>query len=114
MRQAGINGPVVILNASQSGCDPLILTISGVQHVALPDITIADARNLVNGIHASLAAVIGEVKDAKLTPVNNPLDEQVPDRFADSNSVFQLVLANLWMSVVQPVLRALKLHVSRY
>jgi hypothetical protein len=37
LQSAATNGPVVILNASRTGCAALILTSSGVQHVPFPD-----------------------------------------------------------------------------
>ena len=47
LQAAAIDGPVVILNTSQSGSDAIILTVSCVEHVPLPDLTIPDVVVLV-------------------------------------------------------------------
>jgi tetratricopeptide (TPR) repeat protein len=55
LQKAASNGPIVILNACESGCDALLITSSGVRHVALPRITFNDVKALVQRIRAAIS-----------------------------------------------------------
>ncbi|THH14418.1 hypothetical protein EW146_g5907 [Bondarzewia mesenterica] len=129
LKNAASRGPVVIINASQSRCDALILTSSTVKHVPL-DLTTTDAHNLVHSmrlavsslappehLHASLAELIGKTRD--IGDVNIVEQERhfrvkrVSDvRKRNPEETFQDMLAVLWRFLAQPVINSLHLKKS--
>jgi len=56
LQEAAANGPVVILNTSKSGSDTLIVTLSGVQHIPLQELSFVDVNVLVRLTQNATAA----------------------------------------------------------
>jgi len=50
-----VNGPVVILNASQTGCAALVVNLNGVQHVPIMDLSEHQLVTLVKLIRHAIA-----------------------------------------------------------
>ena len=124
LQRAAVNGPVVILNASKTGCAALILTsAAAVQHVPFPDLTLDDVTHLAKLLQVASKGIdsddlLPESYCAFLEDVQRMSD--LPDalqmlRLPDETRheyIFRLVLAVLWTSVVMPVIRMLNLEAS--
>ena len=99
-------GPVVVLNASEHGCDALIIMTqsSHLQHVALPTLSMSTAKHLQDKLcHLLLDAGIKVRKERAAKLVKHlPLEKLE----------FPEILAQLWNSVVFPVIKAMGLEVS--
>ena len=54
LQDATVNVPVVILNASKACCTTLVLTLNGVQHVPLPDLSSHHVTTLVKLIRIAI------------------------------------------------------------
>jgi hypothetical protein len=129
---AAAKAPVVILNASSTGCAALILTASGVRHVPLV-LTFTDVTTLVNRIQ--LAAALGTrdpilsasiharvddlllqmLPSTILQPSQHMLESREMTRVRinrQSEDDFQMVLAVLWESAIKPVIDSLCWEVS--
>jgi tetratricopeptide (TPR) repeat protein len=126
LQRAAKHGPIVLLNASRSGCDGLILTSDGVQHVPLPDITITTLQALCVTIKMALSfsGMRMELPDAADTMVETVVEKlRNHDYYTerggrlskpvqhDPQDLFRDVLGLLWFSVVHPVIQALGLQV---
>ena len=124
LQKAAAMGPVVILNASESGCAALVITLSSVQHVPLPKFTMKVARMLVDQIqHASSAVSVARSQLKTLMQQtgipSRPLyqyDRQRGNlpvvRNLNPDDIFRRVLATLWTLVAEPVVHCLALTVS--
>ncbi|KAF8512786.1 CHAT domain-containing protein [Gautieria morchelliformis] len=127
---AATEGPVVILNASNTGCDGLILTSSGVQHVPLV-LVLADVTALVNCIQLATASGSRDpALSASIRAHVEGLEQMLPfntlqllrhtsesrvmarAKFGGQTDDLQTVLAVLWRSVVKPVIQSLALEKS--
>jgi tetratricopeptide (TPR) repeat protein len=121
LQDAVVNGPVVILNASEAGCAALVLTLNGVQHVPIPDLSSHQVTILVKLIRNAIAQGGGYplLPDSNRAHVQG-LVEQVPhigrasDISTRPDDIFRYVLGILWTSVVGPVIRLLKLEVNSF
>ncbi|CCM00043.1 uncharacterized protein FIBRA_02069 [Fibroporia radiculosa] len=98
------SGPVVILNASQYGCDALVLLAESddVLHVPLADITYDQVQKLQESLN-QLLSENGRV----LSPMDRAIEFSPINRSPDES--FKLILSVLWKKVVRPVLDALAL-----
>jgi hypothetical protein len=124
LKQAAILGPVVMLITSETGCDALVVTSDGVQHVPLALFTTKDAEILAQLLRISLSSYcpsfppfVQEYLDGlnmrsqdsdrhgKLKPLS------IGVRFSTEDCL-RLILEQLWRLIVQPVVAALKLQVS--
>ncbi|WP_251743371.1 CHAT domain-containing protein [Frankia sp. AiPs1] len=94
LREAAAEGPVVVVNVSRYRCDALIVTVDGVDHLALPAVTENDVRAQVIGL---LRAV-----DVGTDPTVPPTDR------TDADTTARRVLAWLWHRVAEPVLNRLE------
>ncbi|KAF8501977.1 CHAT domain-containing protein [Gautieria morchelliformis] len=120
---AAAEAPVVILNASSTGCAALILTSSGVRHVPLV-LTFADVAVLVNRIQIATAlgtrdptlsvSIRAHVDVLLLQMLPSTTLQLLQERYmtrvridGQSDDDYQTVLAVLWESVVKPVIRSL-------
>jgi hypothetical protein len=134
LQGAAADGPVVVLNASQSACDALILTPTRVRHIPLPDLSITDVTKLVKLIHCAIAQdgrdilhpesnrahIEGLVQQIPfisdtLQLLRRPLERhigRVPDIFEQSDNIFRYVLGMLWEAVVEPIVHMLDLKVK--
>ena len=135
LQHAAANGPVVILNASNSACAALILTSSStvVKHVPLPNLHFPEVTKLVklvrhaiapNGRDALLAkskctSVEDLIQDMlfsnALQSLRLPLERHIgraSDISTHSDDIFRYVLGVLWQSVVEPVITSLNLKVN--
>jgi tetratricopeptide (TPR) repeat protein len=134
LQGAAADGPVVVLNASQSACDTLILTPTGVRHIPLPDLSITDVTKLVKLIHCAIAQdgrdilhpesnrahIEGLVQQIPfisdtLQLLRWPLERhigRVSDIFEQSDNIFRYVLGMLWEAVVEPIVHMLDLKVK--
>jgi CHAT domain-containing protein len=93
LRTAAIGGPVVIVNTSHYGCHALVLTMTGVRVVDLPDLTIEQAA---------------DQGDALLGVLNrsSQRNRSYLDRERDRHTVFD-ILDWLWDTIAELVLTAL-------
>jgi len=136
LQHGAANGPVVILNASNTGCAALILTATGVQHVPFPNLSFVAVTDLVkllrhavaqdgrnpslpksNGTHVDgLVQQIPFVIDTSqlLRPPSERHIGRASDRSEQPEEVFRYVLGVLWKSVVEPVIRRLDLKVRLF
>jgi hypothetical protein len=125
---AAINGLVVILNASESGCDALIMTLTGVEHIPLPELSLTDAHMLVKltqtatGSKGRYPEAVGTDIDALVQqrPALQSLKSSDEARHVGRASnapmpeyILRRVLAVIWVSVAEPVICSLKLEVNR-
>ncbi|KAJ7815149.1 CHAT domain-containing protein [Mycena leptocephala] len=119
LRKATSNGPVVMLNATNSGCDALVVTTEEVKHIPLPDISIKMAQDLHDilrmallsqGTHSvTFQALLKPIRtDPRLKAVRIPTAGHTP------NDLFGAVLGTLWVTVARPIICALNLKVSEF
>ena len=136
LQNAAINGLVVILNTSKAGCAALVLTLNGVQHVPLPDLSSHHVTTLIklirnanaqggrdtllpdsNGAHVQgLVEQMPLISDT-LQLLRLPLERHMgrtSDISTQPDDIFRYVLGILWTSVVGPVIRPLKLEVNLF
>jgi hypothetical protein len=136
LQDAVVNGPVVILNASETGCAALVFNLNGVQHVPIMDLSLHQLTTLVKLIRNAIAQ---SGRDASLPDSNRArvwgLVEQIPfisdtlqllrlplerhvgrasETSAWPDDIFRYVLGVLWTSVVEPIIRLLKLEVNTF
>ena len=124
LQRAAANGPVVILNASRTGCAALILTsaAAAVQHVPFPELTLDDLTRLAKVLQVASKGIDDWLPDSDCTYVEGVV-QRMPDlpdtlqilRLPDESRheyIFRLVLALLWTSVAMPVIRMLNLEAS--
>jgi hypothetical protein len=119
LQRAAANGPVVILNASEHGCDALVMTLSVVEHVPLPKFTMKVSKMLIKLIQsasgtgnfpvAQLQALVQETRSL-LEPSHRD-DRGMKIVNTTPDDIFRCVLATLWTSVAAPVIRSLALTV---
>jgi hypothetical protein len=105
LRMAAANGPVVILNASKSGCAALVLRSAeaDVLHVPLPQFSLNTAKDLVDTMQKLANAAHPQTqKDRSM--------RRLPIA-GDDEDIFRTILTTLWTSVVDPVFRSLGLKV---
>lgn len=82
-------GPIVVLNVSTSRCDALIVTTTGVDHVALPDLTEAEAIEAANQFLAATATLVADVPES---------------RRLEADTTLQNLMRWLWDSATGPVM----------
>ena len=124
LQHAAVNGPVVILNASVTGCAALILTSAGVQHVPFPDLTLDDVTRLAKLLQVASkgidnwfpefdCAYTTYMEDVqRMSDLPNTMQMlRLPDE-SRHEYIFRLVLAVLWTSVAMPVIHMLNLEAS--
>jgi tetratricopeptide (TPR) repeat protein len=135
LQGAAINNPVVILNASDTGCAVLIIMSAGVQHIALADLSVATVTILVKLTHYAIAqGGRDEVELPEYRAQVESLVEQLPP-FSDTlqllrlplegrhikqvsaigtqpDHIFRYVLGVLWELVAEPVMHVLELQVN--
>ncbi|KAI0917787.1 hypothetical protein AcV7_007105 [Taiwanofungus camphoratus] len=122
LRSAASNGPIVLLTAAvEAGCDALVLTLNGVEHVPLPGITPIQVDTLRSLLQIALApngarSAFKDHIDATLENVVLPNSEQrlhakrVPEVGQSSEDRFRVLLLTLWYHIARPVLQALNLQ----
>ena len=136
LQRAAANGPIVVLSASKTRCDALLLKSTGVHHVPFPNLGFVEVSLLVKLIHYAIAQ---DGRDAFFLESNSahveglvqhmpfisdtlrllrlPLERHVK-RISDiseySNDIFRYVLGVLWESVVKPVIQSLDLKVNYF
>jgi tetratricopeptide (TPR) repeat protein len=123
LQKAAARGTIVILNASDSGCAALIVTLSNVAHVPLPRCTFKNVGMLAKMIQTACGAKHGFVTKLQIQALSNMMrglpessredrySQPAPSVAANTDEVFQEVLAILWTSVVEPIFRSLNLKV---
>jgi hypothetical protein len=132
-----VNAPVVILNASKSSSDALIMTSSGVKHVPLPDLSFMVVNALVKLIQTATAidgrnpllpmadyaqindlfqriSVISQADSLRFLRHSVQVRHVGRDSEArmDPDDIFRRVLGVLWVSAIQPVICSLNFDVS--
>jgi tetratricopeptide (TPR) repeat protein len=136
LQTAATDGPVVIVNTSESGCDALIMTTSSVKHVPLPELSFSDVSLLVKLIQIAtiptgrktslpktdraqidcefrqMPVLSGTLQFLRLSVESRRVGRE-SDGEMQPEDIFRLVLAILWVSAVEPVIRSLSLEVSR-
>ena len=122
LKQVANNGRVVILNASEHGCDGLVLTKDGVTHVPFPMMTMKVAIALGRLLRLALSAHgtrshIPDEIHATLQPLfdewrsQSRLDLQRHHVPGTGPEIFQCILGMLWVTIAHPVVCALGLQV---
>ncbi|KAJ7246212.1 CHAT domain-containing protein [Mycena rebaudengoi] len=119
LRAAATHGPIIILNASTSGCTAWIVTLSkDVQSINLENMTWANAQMFVELLYAlqSQSSMQIALILTKISP-RSTLQERLKMKLEssadhDPNKVFAWLLAELWARIVQPVFYALGLKKS--
>jgi hypothetical protein len=100
LQDAGCNGPVVILNASQYGCDALILTPSlELHHVHLDKLTYKHADSLKKCLYVEVLQKQNLRDERAGGPTGHNKDYDV---------TFRYILSQLWELVVEPILGCLE------
>jgi hypothetical protein len=100
LRHAACNGPVVMLNASQYGCDALIIASPlELHHIRLDKLTYDHADSLRKLLYAALDSQ--QLRDER--HLRRLLAEHL-----DGDATFRDVLGQLWEMVVKPVLDCIK------
>ncbi|TDL14173.1 TPR-like protein, partial [Rickenella mellea] len=92
LRHAARHGPVVVLNVSKYGCDALIIEClsEDLHHVHLEDFSYEIAQTLRRQLHNILSR------------------QRLRDDDKDDDDEFRYILAELWTSVVKPILECLE------
>lgn len=114
--RAAQEGPVVILNVSQWRCDALIVSGTGVNVVPLPELTLADTNDMVNGLLDVLHRV-DEADEAYSTARDSALHggsslrqlsvrrhQELMSAQRSANAYLETVLTWLWRTVAAVVL----------
>ena len=125
LQHSARNGPVVILNASESGCDGLLITRDDVHHVPFPALTRQYTHELAVDLRQALSYNMTSLASTAADAIYDGLchsiqamgpdarkGSKVPDKCLDSEDIFRIVLRKLWVCVAQPVIQALKLQVG--
>jgi hypothetical protein len=136
LQGAATNGPVVLLNASESGSDALIMTSEpGIKHVPLPDLDFTQVHVLVKLIQAASMSsrrntflqesectwIVGRFEQLRVfSGAPQFLTQSVEARHVGRAStaemlpddIFRFVLGVLWVSAVEPVIRSMNFEVS--
>jgi len=110
-------GPVIILNASSSGCAALVMTSPKIIHVPLPQCNLKTIEQLATIIQIASHTRSSFVSKMQLETLINtmrnvpeashkdrlgqPLAE--PNEPANVEEIFEVVLKILWTSVVEPI-----------
>jgi hypothetical protein len=134
LQHAAVNGPVAILIASKTACAALVLKLTGVRHVPLPDLSLTEVTILVKLIcqiiaqdgrggmlsDPSRACVEGLIQQMPLLSgtvqqLRRPFERHVgraSDTHAQPDDLFRYILALLWELVVEPIIQSLDLKVN--
>ncbi|KAJ6605440.1 CHAT domain-containing protein [Mycena vulgaris] len=125
LRASARNGPVVILNVSTASSTALIITVAqDVQAVPLPEMTRKFAMILVyllrkrpRGVslvpsHIIPTEYFGRNGEESSTCQTRLIGRLEGSKDLNPEQIFEMVLSNLWISVVEPVVRALNLKKS--
>ncbi|KAF7345789.1 CHAT domain-containing protein [Mycena venus] len=102
LQQAAISGPIIILTTTDSTCSALIVTITYVQCLKLPEMTLPKVELLAKGFK-------GAFNFGNATRIFGQKEESGN---MDRGDVFQGLLADLWKEIVKPVFAALGLQKS--
>ncbi|KIM86377.1 hypothetical protein PILCRDRAFT_816309, partial [Piloderma croceum F 1598] len=102
LRDAARNGPVVVLNASQYGCDALIIASPlQLRHVRLDKLTYEHAHSLRQLLYSAL--------DSQQLRDERRMRRSLAGHL-DRDATFRDVLGQLWEMVVKPVLGCFEPH----
>ncbi|KAJ7476610.1 CHAT domain-containing protein [Mycena latifolia] len=110
LRQASLNGPIVILNSHKASCDGMIILYSTSEpiHVPLPQVTLELLKSQKNMLKALLdrcsARFRGESVATRL------FGQQENFTSKTTQECFEDVLSWLWTHIVYPVYQALEQH----
>ncbi|KIM40921.1 hypothetical protein M413DRAFT_445696 [Hebeloma cylindrosporum] len=119
LQNAASRGPVVILNASKSRCDALVVSVSGIEHIALPEVTAEFVVKLVHLVQYASGAMavpaMSKIRDLiHQTKYPPGAESQIPmGKPIRVDDIFRHVLEVLWISTVEPVIRSLGLQKSQ-
>jgi tetratricopeptide (TPR) repeat protein len=136
LQHAAANGPIVVLNASKTRCDALILKSTGVHYVPFPNLGLVEVSFLVKLIRYATAEDSRDTFFLKSNPAHvEGLVQQMPfisdtlrllrlplerhvKRVSDiseyRNDIFRYVLGVLWEAVAKPVIQSLDLMVISF
>ena len=101
------NGPVVLLNGTERGCNALILKPHRhiVQHVALPDVTMAKVRAIIKHLGTLAGSAVRDCESS---------DNHASRRVLSNRFDFPKILAQIWNGVVKPILQTLNMKVTYF
>ncbi|KIM71698.1 hypothetical protein PILCRDRAFT_82523 [Piloderma croceum F 1598] len=113
LQNATVNTPVVILNASKTGCAALVLTSTGVQHVPLPALSFVEAHRLAKLIQSAITIPVfsGTMQSLRLWIGARHMG-RASDTQMKPEEIFHFVLHILWASAIEPVIHTLHLQKS--
>jgi tetratricopeptide (TPR) repeat protein len=113
LQKASSNGPVIMLNATASRCDALIVTQDQVKHVALSGITANIVCDLGSDIQKALSPdgirPIQNMLQALPQPINSRKGIKPFLGCHTVEDTIKEVLEHLWFTVAHPILQALNL-----
>jgi hypothetical protein len=124
LQKAAAYGPIVILNASDSSCDALIMISVDIIHVPLPRCTLVNLTELVKLVQRACMPGFVPIAKSKIQAVTKTFrdfpESSREDRYgriacstgANADDIFREVLAILWESVVEPIFTLMNLKVS--
>ena len=125
IHKAALNGPIVLLNADETGCDALLVDTDGVQHIPIPNLTLGHINALSwitqealvsKGMHANLGGhgvtVETDLPWTWLEHAQNRKISRVPDIGQSPEDKFHFVLKVLWFAIATPIVEILNLKVS--
>ena len=103
---AAHDGPVITVNVSETRCDALILLpdLNDVLHIPLPNFTLDDAQQLQQSLYTTLKekCILRESDRGGRIALTNP------------EQVFEIILSQLWKSIVKPILDGMGIMVCIY
>jgi hypothetical protein len=134
LQGAAAKGPVVILNASEAGCSALILSSTGVRHLPFLELTFTSVTTLVKLIQSAIGSdgrdasalesnrihverlvqqmpLLSETLQLLRFPLESRHIQRISNIATTPDDIFRYVLAILWESVIEPVIRELNLEV---
>ncbi|TFK38942.1 CHAT domain-containing protein [Crucibulum laeve] len=122
LEKAAADIPIVVLTANKLGSAALVMNETDVQHIALPDINLHDLKRLIKRLgKATRGRNIRFPSDPKITPpephVQPPAFRRAgrlaeTPQIVDQDLIIKNILASLWIAIVEPIVRLLKLKKS--
>ncbi|EIN13329.1 hypothetical protein PUNSTDRAFT_139906 [Punctularia strigosozonata HHB-11173 SS5] len=108
LAEAASQGPIVVLVSSPLSCDAIVLPNPGsILRVALPSVTEGWLQQSSIAWRTSTARARGQLRDDRLLLMKRPVTCGSREKLI---KVENAILAELWVRVVEPIIRELKLR----
>ena len=123
LQTAAAYGPIVILNASVSSCDALIMISTDIVHVPLPRCTLIKLITLAQFLQTACVRHSIPIPKSEIQALREKLRDfpgsSRGGKIASitgmhTDDIFREVLAILWESVVEPIFASINLKVSEW